>query len=142
MIVVDASVAVKWLWPEPGDSEAANYLEKGLRLYAPASIRVEVAGAALRRYRENKMDENEARSACGLWERIIRNEGIRLIPVDGLFDAAVAYAFLTRHSLADCLYLAAAQEQDMKLITADEKLYSRGQKVYKKIELLAVPSRH
>lgn len=142
MIVVDASVAVKWLWPEPGDQEAATYLESGPRLCAPASIRIEVAGAALRRFRENKMDESEARSVCGLWDRIIRNGGVRLIPVDDLFDAAVAYAFLARHSLADCLYLAAAQDQDATLVTADEKLYSRGKKVYNKIELLTVPASH
>lgn len=142
MVVVDASVAVKWLWPEPGDQEAAAYLEDGSRLFAPASIKVEVAGAALRRFRESTMDENEARSACNLWDRILRNGGVRLIPVDDLYDAAVAYSFLTRHSLADCLYLAAAQDQDIKLITADEKLYTRGKKIYSKIELLPARAPH
>jgi len=49
MIVVDASVAVKWFFPEAGTAEAQQVLASGDRLAAPALIRVEVAAAIARK---------------------------------------------------------------------------------------------
>ena len=43
MIVVDASVAVKWFYPEEREASAQRLIEGGERLLAPALIRVEVA---------------------------------------------------------------------------------------------------
>jgi predicted nucleic acid-binding protein len=49
MTVVDASVAVKWYFPEPG-AEAAESVGLGSEeLVAPALIRVEVAAAITRK---------------------------------------------------------------------------------------------
>jgi predicted nucleic acid-binding protein len=44
MIVVDASVAVKWFIPEAGEEAAAKLLGGKKRLIAPALIRLEVTG--------------------------------------------------------------------------------------------------
>ncbi|MBE7506210.1 MAG: type II toxin-antitoxin system VapC family toxin [Planctomycetia bacterium] len=139
---MDASVAVKWLWPEPGEAEAAKLLDGGIRLVAPANIRTEVAGAVLRRFREKMLTENRARSALSYWDRVLKNEVVRLVPVEDLYDLAVAVSFLSRHALADCLYVAAGSDLKIPLITADELLHRRCKEVYGKIQLLATQMAH
>lgn len=141
MTVVDASVAVKWLWPEPGEAEARQILDGGTKLFAPALIRIEVAGAILRRYRQKSITEGEAHSACGLWGRIIGGGILQLIPNDELFDTALALAFLTQHALADCLYVAAGKELDLPVLTADQILHQRCNR-FGKIELLGGHTSH
>jgi hypothetical protein len=68
MIVVDASIATKWYLNEPGSAEAASILTSAAVLMAPALIRVEVTGAIIRRWRENKLSLKRAREACALWD--------------------------------------------------------------------------
>lgn len=141
MIAVDASVAVKWLWPEPAHVEAKQLLKDGTRLVAPAIIRIEVAGAALRRYREKLLTEGETQAVLAKWDRIQR-DALHLVPNEDLYDLAVAVSFLARHALADCMYVAAGRDLNVPLITADERLHNRCKGVYDKVQLLAVPSQH
>ncbi|HEV3304463.1 MAG TPA: type II toxin-antitoxin system VapC family toxin [Planctomycetaceae bacterium] len=61
MIVVDASVAVKWFIPEPGEEAAVKLLDGTNGLISPALIRLEVTGAIIRRYREGHLTEKKAR---------------------------------------------------------------------------------
>jgi predicted nucleic acid-binding protein len=49
MIVVDASVIVKWFIPEVGDFPAKALLAAGDELIAPELARIEVASALIRR---------------------------------------------------------------------------------------------
>lgn len=142
MIAVDASVAVKWLWPEPGYVEARQLLKDGTKLVAPAIVRIEVAGAVLRRYREKKLTETEAHSVLSFWSRILQTGALHLVPIEELYDLAVAISFLARHGLADCLYVAASKDLDVPLITADETLQKRCKPVYGKVQLLAVSAPH
>lgn len=142
MIAVDASVAVKWLWPEPGHVEAKELLKAGTRLVAPAIIRIEVAGAVLRRYRENQFTEAETHSILALWNRILQSGVLHLVPVDELFDLAVAVSILSRHALADSLYVAVGKDMDVELLTADETMHRRCKSVYPKVHLLTSPVPH
>jgi len=62
-LVVDASVAVKWLFEEP-DSERAEALlasagEDGLKLVAPTILPAEVANALWKRMRRGDMDRRK-----------------------------------------------------------------------------------
>lgn len=136
-MIIDASVAAKWVIAEPG-TEAANGLLSGeLRLYAPSLIRVEVAGAALRRYRLRSLDEDAARAACRAWDRLIDDGFLKLVPTCDLYQRAISIAFDSRHPLADCLYIAAAVSMNCRLLTADRELYERGRAVHDRIELMA-----
>jgi predicted nucleic acid-binding protein len=45
-------------------------------------------------------------------------------------------AFLARHTLSDCLYLAAAKRLGIAVVTADRPMRERGPRVYGKITLL------
>lgn len=68
MIVVNASVAVKWFIPEAGEEDAAQLLGGKTHLMAPALIRLEVTGAIIRRYREGHLSEKRAREGTQAWE--------------------------------------------------------------------------
>jgi predicted nucleic acid-binding protein len=137
LIVVDASVATKWVIVE-SETAAANELLGGhARLAAPSLIRLEVAGAALRRFRVGEFDRETAETTCRKWDRLIGNGYLSLIPTDDLYEHAIALALECRHPLADCLYLAAARSMECPLLTADRAMYERGRRVYKRIDLLA-----
>ena len=79
MIVVDASVAVKWLLPEAGAEAARRMLDSGAELVAPALIRVEVAAAIAHKSRFGELDPPDAASAAELWFRSIDDGVIDLI---------------------------------------------------------------
>jgi predicted nucleic acid-binding protein len=136
-VVVDASVAVKWFIPEPGDAAAHQLLAGNEPLFAPALIRVEVAGAILRYFREGQIQEAKAHATLGAWDNLISNGILRRIDEEDLFHAAVAFSMICRHALADCFYLATAQSLDASVITADTGLHDRGKRGYKKIALLS-----
>lgn len=53
---------------------------------------------------------------------------VRLLADDDLYHAAIDIAFASRHALQDCLYLAAAEANRARLMTADRKLFERGGK--------------
>ena len=142
MIVVDASVAVKWFIPEAGEEAAAKLLGGKPRLVAPVLIRLEVTGAIIRRYREGHISEKRAREGRHAWEAMLENRVVRLVPDADLFEDAVHMAFLAKHTLADCLYLAAAKEFGAPVITADGPMRDRGTRVYKNIRLLGDAEKH
>ncbi|MBK9126327.1 MAG: type II toxin-antitoxin system VapC family toxin [Phycisphaerales bacterium] len=140
MIVVDASVAVKWLLPEDGAEQARELLAGSEPLLVPSIANVEVPGAVLRKLRAGLIDEPEARECIALWNDLLR-ENIRAVPVEELIDSAVRIAMSCKYPLTDCLYVAAASTLDATLVTADAELQRRCKRAHKKIVLLgaAVP---
>jgi predicted nucleic acid-binding protein len=142
MIVVDASVAVKWFIPEPGEEAAAKLLNGKEGLIAPSLIRLEVTGAIIRRYREGHLTEKKAREGAFAWEAMLEHRVVRLVPDTELFPEAVQMAFLARHTLADCLYLAMAKKLALPVITADRPMQERGARAYENIMLLEGTSAH
>ena len=137
MIVVDASVAVKWFVPEPGEDAAQQLLAGGDLLFAPALIRIEVAGAILRYFREGAIKEDRARSALADWDRLLSEALVRQIDNDQLYADAIAVSLDSRHALNDCFYLAAARMLGASVITADIPMHKRGKLAYDRISLLA-----
>ncbi|HVX09884.1 MAG TPA: type II toxin-antitoxin system VapC family toxin [Pirellulales bacterium] len=135
-IVVDASVAVKWFVPEPGDEAAEQLLESGEPLIAPALIRIEVAGAFLRRLKKGELPEDDTRVAYQAWERTLATGAVRLVPDVELYDDAVHCAFMIRHDLPDCLYLALGKRLGASIITADPPFQKRAKQFYERISLL------
>lgn len=138
MIVVDASIAAKWYLNEPGSSEAAAFLTSADALIAPALIRVEVTGAILRRYREQKISQERAREACNLWDEDLADGAVRLLPDETLLVSARTIAFQIRHAIQDCLYIAAAVEVgDARLVTADATFHARATAAFPFVDLQA-----
>jgi predicted nucleic acid-binding protein len=129
MIVVDASVAVKWLIPEAGSEQAIELL-KGDVLAAPDLIRIEVASAVTRRARVGEMEAAEAESLCESWLTWLGRGALTLFPTDPDLPDAVRFALAIRHPLADCLYLALAARWQTELLTADRRFFERARGAY------------
>jgi predicted nucleic acid-binding protein len=121
MIVVDASVAVKWLLPEPGDAAAQELLATEERLVAPSLIRTEVAAALARRARLGEIEPRDAETAMGLWLQTLRDGVIGLVADETDLVTALGLAIELSHPLRDCLYLALAERLGAPLVTADNK---------------------
>lgn len=142
MIVIDASVAVKWLVPEAGEAEAKRWLNGNERLVAPSIVRIEVANAVVRKYRNDGLPEAAAKTACELWDALLENHVLQLVPIEELYQSALALAFEARHTVPDCLYLALAKRDGFTLVTADRPMYDRGLAVHDQLQWLfasAVP---
>jgi predicted nucleic acid-binding protein len=137
MIIVDASVAVKWFLPEQRTDAAQAILLGSDKLMAPALIRVEVAAAITRKVRLGELLSQEAEAACYLWFRALSTAVVTLSPDQNDLPAAVALALQVRHPLQDCLYLALAVRNQSALITADPKFAERAAHAYAKVQLLA-----
>ena len=71
MIVVDASVAAKWLFLEPGTMDALALLSRFRgEMHAPDLILVEVAGAVVRRINAREIDEAVASAELAAWREV------------------------------------------------------------------------
>lgn len=140
MTVVDASVAVKWFFPEPGAEASRELLAGGEGLAGPALLRVEVTAAITRKVRLHEIQASEAKRAIGLWFRAIADRVVALMPDEVDLPKAVELALQVRHPLQDCLYLALAERLGASLVTADPKFAGRASAVYAKVQLL--PAEH
>jgi predicted nucleic acid-binding protein len=140
MIVIDASVAAKWFLPEVGSAAAVDLQEGHDQLIAPDLIRMEVAGSITRRVRADKKEERLASDVallrCAKWFRLLDQATISLIPQAELLQEAVTLSVEIKHTLQDCMYLAAARGLNARLVTADRPFHERASRFYKQISLL------
>ena len=137
MTVVDASVALKWFFPELGQPEARRLRDSGGPLAAPALIRVEVAAAIAGKVRFQEVDPLEAEVAIKLWDQYIAEGVVTLLPDEAHLPEAFRLAIALQHPLQDCLYLAAAKHHGVPLVTADEKFAAKARASYPNIRLLS-----
>jgi predicted nucleic acid-binding protein len=120
--VVDASVALKWYFDEPGAEVADRLLTEHARgereLLAPDLIVAEVGNVLWKRIRRGECDLAAARSVLSLWE----GERPTLVASSLLLEHALALASELDHPVYDCLYLAAAQVFEASFATGDRSL--------------------
>ena len=116
-LVVDASIAVKWVIEEAGTPEALS-LCHGARLLAPELLVAECANILWKKALRNELSTDEALFAARLLERA----EIELLPTRSLLAAATRLAITLNHPAYDCLYLALAAANDCRFVTADDSL--------------------
>jgi predicted nucleic acid-binding protein len=116
-LVIDASIAVKWVVEEDGTPEALA-LRQRTKLIAPELLVAECANILWKKARRRELSTQEALLAA----RLLQGADIELLPGRSLLEAAARMAIDLDHPAYDCLYLALAIANDCQLVTADERL--------------------
>jgi predicted nucleic acid-binding protein len=122
-VVIDASVAAKWLFKEPDSDRARDLLEgaraRRLSLLAPELLPAEIGSMLWKRVFREGLDINDARAEYARFKRTCP----ALVRIRKLVDSALRLALQHRHSIYDCLYVTLALETPCDFVTADEKLH-------------------
>jgi predicted nucleic acid-binding protein len=115
-LVVDASVAIKWLVEEDG-SEAAFAL-RDRDLAAPALLRIEAANVLRTLAARKATTPDEAAALFSL----LQAAPVTLVDHDDALEArALQLALALGHPVYDCVYLALAERMGRTLVTADSR---------------------
>lgn len=120
-IVVDASVAVKWVIPEELSDQAESLRGRADRLLAPDLLLPEAANALWKKLLRREITTREAAQALDL----LMASGLDLRPSGPLLGRALTLAQRLRHPVYDCIYVALAQAEGATLVTADQRLLAR-----------------
>jgi len=114
-LVVDASVAVKFLVRETGNDEARRFLSIPDPLIAPDWLLVEAANTFWKKVRRSELlivhAERHLKDLPSFFETLYSSSE--------LVAEALRLSFQLRHGVYDCLYLALALQEDCRLVTAD-----------------------
>ncbi|MDB9526984.1 type II toxin-antitoxin system VapC family toxin [Oscillatoria sp. CS-180] len=129
MLVVDASVAVKWMVREKNSDTAFSLLRSDSKLIAPELIAIEVAAAITRLFRMEILTDEETDVLLHKWQFHLEKQGVTLHPNKMDFNRATQISKEIKHGLQDCLYIAVAERLQIPLITADEKLLKKSDTV-------------
>lgn len=115
ILVVDASVVIKWFVREDLHAEATGLLAGGDDLYAPDLVLSEVANIAWKKAVRGEIGGQQAAqivAAC--------LDGLpAILPAAGFIERALQMALALEHPVYDCLYLACAEATGGVLVTVD-----------------------
>ena len=122
-LVVDTSVAIKWVVPESGKgieagtAEALALLDQDL--IAPDCILGEFANALFKKVRRNEIGAAQARKAFAILPSVVD-----FFATAPLVTAGLELALDLGHPVHDCLFLIGAIQHEARLVTADRKFYA------------------
>jgi predicted nucleic acid-binding protein len=118
--VVDASVAVKWLVTEAFSAQAARLLDEQLMLVAPELLFAEASNALWVMCRRGDITQADFAEAIG----VLRAAPVAIpVPMRQLAAAAARLAVDLDHPTYDCFYLALAVQEQLPVVTADQRFY-------------------
>ena len=125
LLVLDASVAAKWVLPRAGESLVEEAVAL-LRAYADGEVDLavpdlfwpEVGNVLWKATRARRLTE---RSATEALEHLL-HFALRTVAGGGLASDALAFSLATGRSVYDGMYVALAMQTGGTLITADERL--------------------
>jgi predicted nucleic acid-binding protein len=129
-LVVDASVATKWVLPENGSDRATALRRPGELFIAPNLIAAEIGNAVWKRV---------------IWQDFPLADGVvaldaalalfsEIVQMEGLAPRAVEIGAELKHPIYDCFYLALAERERCPMVTADKRLLG----VVKKFKVVEV----
>jgi|SRR3989344_1563620 len=133
-LVLDASVIIKWFTKEEKRKEAIElrdkYTNEEIDIVVPDLILYEISNAL--RYNPN-FDENDVKEAL----KSLLDIGITIItPTQEILEKSIDLAFSNNISIYDSIYISLAEIIGFNLITADEKLYNKVNKIFDFVNLL------
>ncbi len=136
LLVVDCSVAAKWVLTEPGEIDAFRLLDQQalgeLSLIAPDLLLTEFASLITKRTRRKQMPAAGSHEAF----RLMEESELRLFETRPLLGRALDLAVNNQMPLWDCVYLALAIEHNCPPITADRRLFRAGAGRHPSLRLL------
>jgi predicted nucleic acid-binding protein len=119
--VVDASICAKWFFLEEHSDAALRFMSSGETFAAPDLLTAEFGNIVWKRRVRGEIREDEAVGAIDAFSDL----AIKLHSAIGLAQNALAIGIAVRHSFYDCLYLALAEREATKLVTADRRLRNK-----------------
>ena len=119
IVVVDASVAIKWYVDEVHTAEAEQLIDGRFELHAPELLLPEFGNILWKKCRNDDLDENVAISAISS----LRSLHIITHSNEALLEPAFQGAQETGQSVYDWTYLSLAISLNCKFVTADRKFY-------------------
>lgn len=120
-LIVDASVAVKWILPEPDRDLALALLAASNTLIAPGLLLLEAANVFWLRTKQGLLTAEEARRGLQLLEAALVIE-----PDDpALAHRALEIALTLDHPAYDGFYLALAERHGAMLVSEDRRLRAK-----------------
>ncbi len=121
MLVIDATVAIKWFAVEFDSAKAFEVLAHGGRLAAPDFALAEIANGLRRKERQKFLSTGAVQQAIEGLPRVFDV----LSPCAPHLLAATRLSQQLDHSVYDCIYLIVAQSLGAQLLTADGKFASK-----------------
>jgi predicted nucleic acid-binding protein len=115
-LVIDASIAIKWVVEEDG-TDLALALRQKARLMAPDLVVAECANILWKKVQRKELSNDEA--------LMLQSAEIELVPSRALMESATRLAIELDHPAYDCLSLALAVENGCRFVTADERLVNK-----------------
>jgi predicted nucleic acid-binding protein len=117
-VVVDASVAAKWLIDEEGSEAALRLRAQEYDLVCPDLLFLEVGNVVWRKVRASEVEESDGRAMLAT----ILEAPVHVEPAAALLPAAWEIAVRHDRSVYDGVYLALAVALGVPLVTADRRL--------------------
>jgi predicted nucleic acid-binding protein len=118
-LVVDASVAVKFVVREAGSDDAQQLLSIPDPLIAPDWLLAEAASAMWKKVQRSELLFVHAERNLDLLPSFFE----KLHPSAKLVAEAFRWSVRLRHPVYDCVYLALALREECSVVTADEKFH-------------------
>ena len=137
-VVLDASVAVRWVIEEEGSVEAAILLDQEIGWIAPRLLLTEVASALRRKVADGAVAAALAGQALDTLLQAVADGIVHLADDERIVSQALLLAISLEHKLPDCLYLALAEREGAAIATADVRLARLARA--RNVDVLLVPA--
>jgi predicted nucleic acid-binding protein len=119
-LVVDASVAIKWLLPEAYSDECLALLDRNVPIYVPDFLVSQVGNGLAKRVKTGDLKSGWAEEALAALLRL----PLIHVPIAEIAHEAMSLAGHGKRPFHDAAYLALAVREDVPLITADWRWYA------------------
>lgn len=118
VLVVDATVVLKWFTPEIDDAVCLKLLDMpDLEMHAPTLLASQVGLALHRRFRSGQVPKGTARQVSATLAKL----PIQWTPDTYLVHDAIRISTQTNRSFGDSLYLALALRKNATLVSGDRR---------------------
>ncbi len=138
IVVVDSSIAVKWLIREHdsalAEALASEWRRNSVRVVAPYVLMAETANTLHQRVRRNELN---VAATEGLLQ-VLLSTGIEFLHSLAIYQRALAIADqLGQGAVYDCVFLALAESFNCELWTADARFQRAARMQYANVRLLS-----